>query len=767
MARWPGGPIDLRSTTFHWSQATRAAPDGAEPAPLQPGDLVAGFRVIRELGAGGMGMVWEAEQDHPRRRVALKTIAPDRWSDSARQRFRFEAEAMGSLLHPGIPQIYAAGEDRGRLFLAMEKVDGQRLDHWVRQSEPTRAQVCYLLIEICDAVHHAHMRGLVHRDLKPSNILVLDSGLPKVLDFGIARAHGGEADQGKTLGTPAYMSPERVRGEQVDVRTDVWSLGVLAYKLLGGRAPLDLSGLEPQQKLHAVQRQPIPPLGQLDRRLKGDLEAIVARALERDVGRRYPSAQALADDLRRCLAHEPVRARPPTIAYRTGRWLRRNTRLSLALVLVFTALTVGLGVAWDSALEAEAARAAEAEQRWATEAALERAEAERARALATSDFLAGLVELAHPDHSPGHEPTIAEALDRARQRLDAGVLADQPEVEVDVRTTMAGVYRGVSRMEEHEAMLEAAVALRDAAGPTRAGARAALLLADLRKAVDDERALRLLAQAEQDVARLGPDTEELQAELAHVAGRVHRAAGRFAASEASFRQAIAIHEAVGGSLDPTASWNQLGHTLMQVGRAEEAEALYERALAYDRVRWGEEHPQVATDLLNAGRAAVMAGREEGLQTLARALELRKRALGPGHRRTRSARMALADAMLDYGRIDRAEELLDAVAAQDDTAESTLRRAHQLRLMARVALARGRLEAAEHSARTALELTRQELEDGHVHTQRPRIVLAEIQRARGDLEGARDSLRTALRHLEATAGPTASTTLRARELLREL
>ncbi|MFT4623485.1 MAG: serine/threonine protein kinase, partial [Myxococcota bacterium] len=320
----PRGPVALPGTvggltTFFGEEAEEEEAAAFRQGP-EVGDVLAGFRLVDRVGRGGMGEVWVAEQSRPRRRVALKTLHPERVSAFARGRFRFEAEALGQLLHPGIPQVYAAGEDRGRLFLAMELVDGHTLDQWVADG-PSVADRVDLLAAICDAVHHAHLRGILHRDLKPANILVTDAGVPKVLDFGIAQAlDGGSA--GSRAGTPAYMSPEQFAGRPLDVRSDVYALGVVAFELLTGDRP------GPAERL--ADRHPT---------LAGDLDAIVGTALAHDPDHRYASAQELAADLRRHRADVPVLARDPAWTYRVGRWLRRNALLAAAIA----ATTLGLG----------------------------------------------------------------------------------------------------------------------------------------------------------------------------------------------------------------------------------------------------------------------------------------------------------------------------------------------------------------------------------------------------------------------------------------
>jgi len=608
----------------------------------------------------------------------------------------------------------------------------------------------------------------VHRDLKPSNILVTDDGQPKVLDFGIAQALGAGGG-GRVSGTPAYMSPEQLLGGPIDVRTDVWSLGAVAFELYSGRAPLAVEGLTRSKLLWAVTSQPIPALGELAPALRGDIEAIVGRALQRDVDARYRSAEDLADDLGRHLTHRPVNARPATAPYRVGRWLRRNVGLSLAIGLVISALGLGTALAFERYVEADAARRTEAAQRRALQAALQRAEVERARAEAVTEFLADVFAEAHPDNSPGREVTVFDAMQSAATGLDDGELADQPAVEVAVRAAMAWAFRGLSHDDEAVAMLERAVELRPEAGPTDDGAMAAMFLADIRRGDHNDSSMRALQGVVSDLERLHPDqTHEMWQGYFHTLGRVHRAGSRYAEAEEAFRQALRIADERPDALPPTATWNQLAHTLRSVGRFDEARPLYERALQADREAWGEHHPQVATDLVNLGRTASLSGDPSGVDTLAEALGMREELLGADHRRTNSARLALVLAQLDHGRPDEAEALLATARASYERAHGAAPTDgvwHMAR--SRVAVSQGRVDEGVTWGRQAVARYLEELGGEHTATQSARVALAEAVAAAGQRDAARALLDEALSHLVATVGPHAPATQRANDLLAEL
>jgi WD40 repeat protein/predicted Ser/Thr protein kinase len=353
----------------------------APPAP--PAQTIGRYRVVRVLGEGGMGTVYEAEQDNPRRTVALKVIRAGLASDFLLKRFAREAQILGRLHHPGIAQIYEAGvSESGQPYFAMELIAGVPLDRYVReQALDTRGRL-ELFARVCDAVQHAHEKGVIHRDLKPANILVEVSGQPRVLDFGVARAAdlgltagGGRTEAGQLLGTLSYMSPEQASADPaaVDARGDVYALGVILYELLAHRLPYSLDGLPLPEAVRVIREHEPSRLGSLDGRLRGDLETIAAKALEKDRGRRYPSASDLAADVRRHLHHEPIRARPASALYHLRKFARRHKGVVGAVLGIGLALAAGTVVsvlyavrAADNAREAgENARQANANARQA------------------------------------------------------------------------------------------------------------------------------------------------------------------------------------------------------------------------------------------------------------------------------------------------------------------------------------------------------------------------------------------------------------------
>jgi WD40 repeat protein len=349
------------------------------PAPSTPGDeprlppRVGRYRILRTLGVGGMGTVYEAEQDNPRRTVALKVIRPGLTSTGLVKRFTHEALILGRLHHPGIAQVYEAGvTGEGQPFFALELIRGVPLDEHAQRHRLDPAARLALVAQVCDAVQHAHDQGVIHRDLKPANILVDETGQPKVLDFGVARATDadlqtttGHTEVGQLIGTLAYMSPEQMVADPrlIDQRTDVYALGVILFELLAGRPPYELRNLPLAEAARVVRDHEPPRLGSIDARFRGDVETIAAQALEKDKARRYASTAELASDIRRYFKQEPIHARPASALYQLRKFAARHKALVSGAFGVFVALVAGLiGTTTFALREAEQGRRAVTER---------------------------------------------------------------------------------------------------------------------------------------------------------------------------------------------------------------------------------------------------------------------------------------------------------------------------------------------------------------------------------------------------------------------
>ncbi len=356
---------ELQSERSLIIQARQAAGELSQlqQLPDLPVDSIPGYTLIREIGRGGMGVIYEAQQKEPPRPVALKIMRGRSRNQRRLRLFRQEMETLARLSSPGIAAIYGAGStEDGRHFFAMELVRGVSLNQYARLKQLSTREQLQLFRRVCEAVHYAHQRGVIHRDLKPSNIIVDAEGNPKILDFGLARITDAEEstqdaiDAGKIMGTLPYMSPEQAQGrhDEVDVRSDIYSLGIILYELLTERLPYDMQLLTQADARRAIgTASPVPP-SDLRREVRGDVELIVLKALEKDPDRRYPSAIAFAEDIRRYLGNEPILARPSSAAYEFRKFLARHKALP-----IYATAAAGLlisFVAWwnrENALELE------------------------------------------------------------------------------------------------------------------------------------------------------------------------------------------------------------------------------------------------------------------------------------------------------------------------------------------------------------------------------------------------------------------------------
>ena len=572
--------------------ARRAPP---EPAPAAVGR----YRIVRLLGAGGMGAVYEAEQESPRRTVALKIIKPGLATPELVHRFQQEADALGRLQHPGIARIYEASTaDTGfgpQPYFAMELIHGPSLLAYADTHRLSTPQRLELAARVCDAVQHAHQRGIIHRDLKPANILVDETGQPKVLDFGVARMIGGEASatlqthRGELVGTLAYMSPEQITADPLDVdtRSDVYALGVILYELLAGRLPHPPSG-SLDRAVQTIREEDAPHLGSLNRAYRGDIETIVAKALEKDKVRRYASATELAADIRRYLRNEPIAARPPSAGYQLRKFAARHKALVASAAAILFVLTAGI-----IASTAEAARATRAGRIAAQERKYAEANAEAAK----------------------HE-------------RDRAVQAEYAATE-----------------EQKRALAEASRADRAAAN-ARAAARRADMEAATAKAVNDFLRKDVLAQAgavAQASANLQPDPDlKVRIALDRAAARIPGAFDGRPLVEAAIRQTI-------------------GDAYSELGLYSEAGRQMSAAVELRIRALGPENPETLSSMNQLGELYIDQGKfDEAGKLLTKVLDIRRRVLGPDHRDTLNTMGDLAAAYRRQSKYSDAERLTTTV-----------------------------------------------------------------------------------------------------------
>ena len=645
------------------------------PAPQEttPSDLsgreFAGYRLIRRIGVGGMGAVYEARQERPRRTVALKLLRTSLYSASAVKRFEFEAEVLARLDHAGIAKVHAAGtHDDGTgpvPYFAMELVaDALDLAAYCDRHELDARERIELFLHVAEAVEHGHQRGVLHRDLKPGNVLVGSGGEPKVIDFGVARALDPEMGgtlrtaAGEIIGTLGYMSPEQTLGDpnSVDVRSDVFALGGLLYRLLTGRPPHDVDSRPITEALRVVQAAVVRAPSAFRRELRGDLETVVLAALAPERSDRYPTVNAFAEDLRRYLHSEPVLRSPPGAWRRATLFLRRHRRAAFAGAVVAAALIGATLVSTRFGLAAhESAR-------------LEGISARRSRRV--SAFLERLLEAAKPMATLGKVVSVRDVLDEARALIEVE-LADDPEVEAEIRAILGSSYHALGDLEEAEKHyrrmqeLWASSGVPDSALVARRRVEFGRLL--IENAARDEGHELVSAGHAALVAFLGADAPEtLLAE--EVLAESYRSRGEFEVALELSRSVFArLEETLGPRHSDTLGMGiGLARTLIRGARYEEArELLAGLVQAWTEAR-GAEHPWTITARRALAEALTALGRideaADHLEPLARAIE---EIWGPRHPNTLSTRVQLAFARGLQGRLEESRGMFAELVAVGD------------------------------------------------------------------------------------------------------
>jgi serine/threonine protein kinase/tetratricopeptide (TPR) repeat protein len=755
---------DVAETLAVPDRAARLANQADNPPQIGP------YRILEKIGEGGMGTVYRAEQRQPVRRVvALKVIKSGMDSKEVVARFEAERQALALMSHANVAKVFDAGvAESGRPYFAMEYVPGVPLTEYCDQVKLTTHGRLALFIVVCHAVQHAHQKGIIHRDLKPSNILVSlvdGAAVPKIIDFGIAKATNAQLTQqtlftrtGTLIGTPEYMSPEQAQtsGLDVDTRTDIYSLGVILYELLTGALPIDpklirstslatmaqtikdFEPIRPSQKLATGRRgadtggdgahTPDPSkwhhadIRSLEREVRDDLDWITLKALDKDRARRYQSANDFAADIQRHLDHEPVLARPPSFAYRLTKFVRKHRVGVASAGVMLASLVLGLGAATlgfvrarierDDAIRARSAEAAERiaaqdarrsaeEHRNTAQRNEQNAKREAQKSEAINQFLQEMLTSVTPDKARGDQVLVRDVLDQASARIEKGQLSEQPHVEAHVRATLGNTYRLLGVPQSAEK--------------------------HLRAALDINRNLH------------GP-THVTVAQNLHDLATTRWMQHDYGDAERLVREALAMRRGLLGDVDAAVatSLNNLAIVLQSKERFAEAEPVQKEALEMQRKLLGAEHADVARSLNNLAELRRRQNDLSGAEQLHReALAMRKKLLGEDHPEVAGSLNNLGLVLVARKDYEQAEPIYRQAVAiyrklfgndHVDVATSLFNLANLLN-------AKQDREGAERGFREALEIQRKLPASTGASMAKTLINLAILLRNKGDFAGA--------------------------------
>lgn len=752
------------------------------------GEQIGPYKILDELGHGGMGSVFLAERADGqfRQQVALKLLRTGFTSENQTRRFLAERQILASLNHENIARLLDGGvTGDGQPWFALEYVDGHPIDVYCNERQLTLKQRLNLFLKVCDAVQTAHRKLIIHRDLKPSNVLVTEDGTVKLLDFGIAKVLNQEdilqesvplTRTGLLPLTPAYASPEQVRGEPITTASDIYQLGVMLYELLTGFRPYTVSGKTPSEVERIICEEeptwpstavtkpakaegdhimeiPEPSAGirkknpeQLQKHLRGDLDIIVMKSLRKEPDRRYESADQLAADIRFYLTGKPVAAHPDSRKYRAGKFIQRHkTGFMSTLVIVLLLIGYAVTITWHSQQ---------------TQAALEQAQTETARAEQITDYLLGLFEASDPAETLGDTVTAGMLLERGIQQAEQ--LDGQPQVQAEMFDIVGQVYSRLGQYGQAEELLNRALQIRneihgeyhETTAATKVRLATALHLSGnydeaeplLRDALTVQEqilepedpavastlstlggVLKSLGKYDEAEAMLYDalelqrrifETEHLDiSETLNILGLLMERRGDLESAGIAMREALEIRRNLLSDLDPrvTMSLNNLGMLLRKKGDYEAAEPFYREALSLKQSLYGENHPSIAVTLNGLGLLLRNMGNDEAAEPVLReALDMRRELLDENHLSIGESLNNLGNLLEDLGQL---EEAASKISEAHDILKSSLGAAHPIVAypaigLARILMKKERPEEAEPLIRTALEIRNNALPAGH-------------------------------------------------------
>ncbi|SPE21043.1 Serine/threonine protein kinase with TPR repeats [Candidatus Sulfotelmatomonas gaucii] len=662
------------------SQPAIPANGPQEPQPLES---IGPYRLIRKIGEGGMGQVWLAEQSEPiRRQVALKLIRTAAFDDTLLRRFQAERQSLALMEHPAIAKVFDAGTAaNGQPYFVMEYVPGETITKYCDRKKLSIPERLELFVKVCEGVQHAHQKAIIHRDLKPANILVVEvdgKPAPHIIDFGLAKA-AAPLVPGESIftgimgiaGTPGYISPEQAAGGDIDTRTDVYALGVVLYELLTGTLPFDSENWRKQpldQVLRQLREQDPPrpstrltternlsatsaPLRSTEPRqlaglLHGDLDSIAMKALEKDRSRRYGTPSELAADIERHLNHEPVLARPASVAYRFGKYVRRH---GVAVGVAASLVVLLAGFAVVEAIQ------------------LRNITRERDRANRITDFMTNMFKVSDPGQARGNQVTAREILDKASSQMETGLTSD-PQMQAQMMMVMGLVYENLGLYDRADSLYDKAAAIRlQQLGPENDDtlkSRAALgwVLYRLGRFHDSETILRQVLAIR--MSRYGAKNPDTMAAMSYL-GVVLNEEGHSAEAETLERQVLDYsRRAFGDSNSETlTAMNHLSLALLGEGKWAEAENLDREQFAIFRRLEGDDSPHTLIARENLGIVLYREGRLAEAEAMDReTLAIKLRVLGPDHPETIRTMNTLTAVLTDEGKLEEAQSLAEQVLA---------------------------------------------------------------------------------------------------------